>query len=125
MAAQVEFIKSIPYFSGLGQAELDSICKFVFERKADRGEILLFEDEPAETLCFVVAGAVKVFALLRNSTALATAAQWALNLALNANPIGLVVTAVGALIPRHSLKNLFTSSTNLGLDASAKGSSLS
>lgn len=45
-----------------------------------------------------IAGAVKVFALLRNSTALATAAQWALNLALNANPIGLVVTAVGALI---------------------------
>jgi CRP/FNR family transcriptional regulator len=61
MAAQVEFIKSIPYFAGLGQAELDSIRKFIFEKKADRGEILLFEGEPAETLYFVVSGAVKVF----------------------------------------------------------------
>jgi len=61
MAVQVEFIKSIPYFSGLSQAELDSIRKVIFEKKADRGEILLFEGEPAETLYFVVAGVVKVF----------------------------------------------------------------
>jgi CRP-like cAMP-binding protein len=61
MVVQTDFIKSIPYFSGLGQAELDSICRFVFERKADRGEILLFEGEPAEALYFVVAGVVKVF----------------------------------------------------------------
>jgi len=61
MAVQVEFIKSIPYFSGLSQAELDSIRKVIFEKKADRGEILLFEGEPAETLYFVVTGVVKVF----------------------------------------------------------------
>ncbi len=61
MAVQVEFIKSIPYFSGLSQAGLDSIRKFIFEKKAERGEILLFEGEPAETLYFVVAGVVKVF----------------------------------------------------------------
>lgn len=61
MAIELEFIKSIPYFSGLGQAELDSIRKYIFEKKAERGEILLFESEPAETLYFVVAGAVKVF----------------------------------------------------------------
>jgi CRP-like cAMP-binding protein len=61
MTVQVEFIKSIPYFSGLDQAELDSIRKYFFEKKADRGEILLFEGEPAEMLYFVVAGVVKVF----------------------------------------------------------------
>jgi len=61
MAVQLEFIKSIPYFSGLGQAELDSIRKYIFEKKAQRGDILLFEGEPAETLYFVVAGVVKVF----------------------------------------------------------------
>ena len=61
MAVQVEFLKSIPYFSGLGQAELDSIRKYIFEKKAERGEILLFEGEPAKTLYFVVAGVVKVF----------------------------------------------------------------
>ena len=61
MAVQVEFIKSLPYFSGLNQAELDSIRKFVFEKKAERGEILLFEGEPAKTLYFVAVGVVKVF----------------------------------------------------------------
>jgi CRP-like cAMP-binding protein len=61
MVAQVEFIKSIPYFYGLGQAELDSVCKLIFEKTADRGEILLFEGEPAEVLYFVVAGVVKTF----------------------------------------------------------------
>ena len=64
MTVQLEFIKSMPYFSGLSQAELDSIRGVVFEKKADRGEILLFEGEPAETLYFVVAGAVKVFKVI-------------------------------------------------------------
>jgi CRP-like cAMP-binding protein len=61
MATQIEFIKSITYFSGLNQAALDSIRKRVFEKKAERGEILLFEGEPAENLYFVIAGVVKVF----------------------------------------------------------------
>jgi CRP-like cAMP-binding protein len=58
---EAEFIKSISYFSGLGQAEIDSIRKYFFEKKADRGEIILFEGDPANTLYFVVAGVVKVF----------------------------------------------------------------
>ncbi len=61
MAVQSEFIKSMPYFSGLDPAGLDSIRKYISEKKAGRGEILLFEGEPADTLYFVVAGAVKVF----------------------------------------------------------------
>ncbi len=61
MAIQIEFIESIPYFSGLGQAALDSIKKVIFEKKAERGEILLFEGDPAEILYFVVEGVVKVF----------------------------------------------------------------
>jgi len=61
MAVQAEFIKSIPYFAGVDQAGLDFIAKYIFEKKAERGEILLFEGEPAETLYFVAAGAIKVF----------------------------------------------------------------
>jgi CRP-like cAMP-binding protein len=61
MAVQIEFIKSIPYFAGLAPAELDAVRKFIFEKRAERGEILLFEGEPAETLYFVVAGVVKTF----------------------------------------------------------------
>jgi len=61
MAVQVEFLKSIPYFSGLSDSEIDSVRRYIFEKKAERGEILSFEDEPADVLYFVVAGAVKVF----------------------------------------------------------------
>lgn len=61
MAVQVEFLKSIPYFSGLSLAELDSIRNVIFEKTAARGEIILLEGEPAEALYFVASGAVKVF----------------------------------------------------------------
>jgi CRP-like cAMP-binding protein len=61
MAIQVEFLKSVPYFFGLSPADLDSISKLIFEKIADRGEIILLEGEWAEALYFVVSGVVKVF----------------------------------------------------------------
>jgi len=61
MAVPVEFLQSIPYFSGLSTAELDSIKDFTFEKTAERGEMILIEGEPAEVLYFVASGAVKVF----------------------------------------------------------------
>jgi len=61
MAVQLEFLKSILYFSGLSPAELESIRKSVFEKTADRAEMVLLEGEPAANLYFVASGAVKVF----------------------------------------------------------------
>jgi CRP-like cAMP-binding protein len=61
MAVQLEFLKSILYFSDLGLAELESIRKLVFEKTADRAEVVLLEGESAENLYFVASGAVKVF----------------------------------------------------------------
>jgi CRP/FNR family transcriptional regulator len=61
MAVQLEFLKSILYFSGLGIAELESIRKLVFEKTADRAEMVLLEGESAANLYFVASGAVKVF----------------------------------------------------------------
>ena len=61
MAIQVELIKSIPYFSGLSPAELDSLKGLIFETTAERGEFILLESEPADALYFVVSGVVKVF----------------------------------------------------------------
>ena len=55
------FLKSIPYFAGIGQPVLDAIRRFVFEKKAEKGELLSFEGEKSDALYFVVAGAVKVF----------------------------------------------------------------
>jgi CRP-like cAMP-binding protein len=61
MAIEIEFLKSIPYFEGLSPVELESISRSIFERKIERGEIVLYEGEPARALYFVVSGAVKVF----------------------------------------------------------------
>ena len=61
MAVELEFLKSILYFSGLSPAELESIRKLVFEKSADRAEMVLLEDESAENLYFVASGAMKVF----------------------------------------------------------------
>lgn len=61
MTVEIEFLKSIPYFSGLSTDELDSIRRFIFERTTERGEIVLLEGETAKELYFVVSGAVKLF----------------------------------------------------------------
>ena len=61
MTIPIEFLQSIPYFSGLSTTELDSIRAFIFEKKAERGEMILIEGEPADILYFVASGAVKVF----------------------------------------------------------------
>ena len=61
MAVEIEFLKSIPYFSGLGAAELEAIKRRVFEKTVDRNEFILLEEEPAEAVYFVVSGAVKAF----------------------------------------------------------------
>lgn len=61
MEIGVSFLKSIPYFSRLSPDELDSVRKLIFERKIERGEVILLEGEPPEALYFVGSGAVKMF----------------------------------------------------------------
>ena len=61
MTVQLDLLKRIPYFSGIGLADLESIKKLVFERSADRAETVVFEGEPASNLYFVASGAVRVF----------------------------------------------------------------
>jgi CRP-like cAMP-binding protein len=61
MAIQLELLKSIPYFHGLNDSVLALIGRHVFEKKAERGEILSFEGTPSDVLYFVVAGVVKEF----------------------------------------------------------------
>ena len=61
MTVQIGFLESIPYFSGLSPAELDSIKQLFFERTVRRGEVIVLEGELAPTLFFVASGVVKVF----------------------------------------------------------------
>lgn len=61
MAIQVDFLKNIPYFSGLDDESLEYVRKLIVEKKADRGEVLILDGEPARALYFVVSGAIKIF----------------------------------------------------------------
>ncbi|MDD4859126.1 MAG: Crp/Fnr family transcriptional regulator [Dehalococcoidales bacterium] len=61
MTVQIDLIKTNPYFANLSPAELDAVAKLLFEKTAERDDILLFEGEPARVLYFVVSGVVKVF----------------------------------------------------------------
>ena len=61
MAINQDTIKNMPYFSGLSDAVLASVSRHFFEKKAVRGDILVFEGEAADALYFVVSGVVKVF----------------------------------------------------------------
>lgn len=61
MVVQTELLKSIPYFSGLSTAELDSIKEHIFEKSTEGRDLILLEGEPADAMYFVVSGAVKVF----------------------------------------------------------------
>jgi len=61
MAVQIEFLESIPYFSGLSLDALDSVRKLIFERTSERDELIVLEGESAEALYFVISGAVKMF----------------------------------------------------------------
>ena len=58
---QLGFLKNILYFSALDLAELESIRKLVFEKTAERAEMVLLEGEPATNLYFVASGVMKVF----------------------------------------------------------------
>jgi CRP/FNR family transcriptional regulator len=61
MSINIEFLKSIPYFHGLGLAEIEAIKRFVYEKSFHANEPILAEEEPAQALYFVVSGVVKVF----------------------------------------------------------------
>jgi len=61
MAVEIELLKSIPYFSGLSSAEMEAVKLHVFEKSADRGELILLDGEPPEAVYFVISGAVKAF----------------------------------------------------------------
>jgi len=61
MAIDVDLLRGIPYFAGLGEADLEAVGLRMFEQSVERGDMILMEEDPSEALYFVVSGAVKVF----------------------------------------------------------------
>ncbi len=56
----IDSLKNMPYLLGLETDELEDVMRSVFEKSAERNEIIVHEDEPAQALFFIVSGAVKV-----------------------------------------------------------------
>jgi CRP/FNR family transcriptional regulator, cyclic AMP receptor protein len=57
----MEFIKELPYFKGLSDADLATIRKMIVERSVERSEIIQLDGEIPVAIFFVVSGAVKIF----------------------------------------------------------------
>jgi len=61
VTADQEFLKKILYFQGFSYEELNLIKPLVFEKRYERGDIIIYEGEKATAIYLVFSGAVKIF----------------------------------------------------------------
>jgi CRP/FNR family transcriptional regulator len=61
MTVQIDTLQSILYFDGISPEDLNAIKDSFFERTAERGELILAEEETSDVLYFIASGAVKSF----------------------------------------------------------------
>lgn len=55
-----DFLGTVPLFSGLTREELESFAELARERSYPRGSVILFENDPGDSLLVVRSGRVKV-----------------------------------------------------------------
>ena len=60
IAQTVDFLSSVPLFRGLDQDELARFGEFVRERSYPKGSVILFQDDPGDSLYILRTGRVKV-----------------------------------------------------------------
>jgi CRP/FNR family cyclic AMP-dependent transcriptional regulator len=61
MAIEIDSLKTVNYFAGLDQVELENIKQYMTEKTVEKGDIFLFEGEWSEYLYFLISGLVKVY----------------------------------------------------------------
>ncbi|MDP2675028.1 MAG: Crp/Fnr family transcriptional regulator [Dehalococcoidia bacterium] len=61
MAAVSGFMKRVPYFADLGEAEIESVAARVVERGFSKGEVIFLEGRPCEGVYLVVSGQVRIY----------------------------------------------------------------
>jgi CRP/FNR family transcriptional regulator len=62
MAITLKILAKMDYFTGLTLDEIGEVKKLIaFEKRIEKGEMLLFEGERSEYIYFIVSGAVKVY----------------------------------------------------------------
>lgn len=57
----LEFLKTIPLFSGVEEKYIKKLTEIARERKYQRGSIVFFEDEPGETIYIIKNGTIKIY----------------------------------------------------------------
>ncbi len=60
MSSTVEFLATVPLFKGLAALELDRFAELLREKSYPKGSVILFEDDPGDSLFIVREGRVKV-----------------------------------------------------------------
>ena len=56
----IEVLRKVPLFSGLSEADLQAFADLTRERSYPKGSVIVFEDDPGDSLFLVAAGQVKV-----------------------------------------------------------------
>jgi CRP/FNR family transcriptional regulator, cyclic AMP receptor protein len=66
MAIEVELLKTISYFTGFENSELESIKPYMIEKLANKGEVILHEGIWSDYLYFLISGLVKIYKTAHN-----------------------------------------------------------
>ena len=61
MSSRIDFLRSVPYFTGLSEEEIKQVDKALVERSFARGQILFLDGEQCQGLYLVAAGRVRIF----------------------------------------------------------------
>jgi CRP/FNR family cyclic AMP-dependent transcriptional regulator len=62
MAVNLKILAKMHYFSGLSPDELEEVTKYIsFEKRIEKGQTLLREDDQSEYMYLIISGAVKIF----------------------------------------------------------------
>src|SRR5919204_576889 len=56
----MEVLRKVPLFSGLSESDLAAFAELTRERSYPKGSVIVFEDDPGDSLFLVAAGQVKV-----------------------------------------------------------------
>lgn len=59
-SSTADFLGTVPLFSGLSKEELEAFAELTRERSYPRGSVILFENDPGDSLFIVRSGRVKV-----------------------------------------------------------------
>ena len=58
--SDADFLRKVPLFDRLGEAEITAVGELTFSRSFDKGQLIILADEPGDTLFIIQQGQVKV-----------------------------------------------------------------